>query len=156
MKCGAGSISKDDSLAACTEIGSGPKDCNVVTVSGGSWTVWCDPGKGIYVWATIEGLSQTSATECVGSIPHVDQDYAAFSISGGGSGGGGTVHQITSPPPLSSSATYELQRPTPTTAGQGTLVFGAKLAVKLAAGTSCRISNDSNSKLAAGFHIRWN
>ncbi|HEX7603275.1 MAG TPA: hypothetical protein VF316_16770 [Polyangiaceae bacterium] len=149
--CGTGAITEADALAACNEIGASPKNCDTVTVSGGKWTVWCDPGKAIYVWATIDGLSQTTATSCAGSVPFVDHVSSAFDISGGGVGGGGTVFQPTTPPPRSSSAEYELQRPTTATSGQGTLVIGARLAV----GVGCALTNDPTGNLVTGFHIQW-
>lgn len=145
--CGTGTITPVEALAACNGTASTPKDCMAVTFGAGSWTAWCNPGQEIYVWATMDGLSQTAATMCPSATPRFDQQAGRYELDGGGVGVGGFEQSGTDP----SSLTYELQNTTSATSGTGTLLLSALLA----SAPAC-ISYDANSLIVTGFPMHWN
>lgn len=131
-------------------IGVGPKDCDVVTISGGNWEAWCEPAKmQLYVWAEIDGAAQPAQGTCIPEF-----DGGARDVSPGGVGGAGSPHQVTFPmvsPNVSYEYTVAFGAPAPT--GSGIFGVTAKLAL-LKGGGICTYA-DPSAPVVAGFDVAW-
>jgi hypothetical protein len=99
-ECGSGTITEASSSTACMApnwvldsmllpdggMAMTPRDCGALSVTSGTWQVWCAP-KQIYLWARFNDVSNTGTlADCHGlSLLEVDEGVYAFA-SGGGNG----------------------------------------------------------------------
>ena len=148
--CGSGTFTQDDAHAACMNVGSGPKDCEAITIGSGNWQAWCEPAKmNIYFWAEIDGVEQTAPGGCIPWFLG-----GAYQIPGAGVGSAGTPHQVQFPE-VSPNVSYEymVHFSVPTASGSGILASSALIAV-VESGSICTFPVPNAVKVS-GFNVAW-
>lgn len=85
--CGSGNLTSEQATAGCgpvtwdgTMLGPfGASACGSTTITSGHWELWCDavtdpdagPSRTAYLFAELNGITQTATTTCAGSIPEL-------------------------------------------------------------------------------------
>jgi hypothetical protein len=142
--CGAGAFTQADAQSGCTAFGAGPKRCEVVTIGGGTWQAWCEPGKTkVYFWAQLAGADQVPK----GCVPKFV--IGGYDLSPGGSGGWGTVRQ--------DGATASLDGVLPITyqaSGVGALAARAQLGTPSGGSSPC-LYEDPSAPIVTAFNVTW-
>src|SRR5204862_162929 len=103
-----------------------PTACDAVTIGSGAWETWCLDGAPVYLWAQLEGVTQTMITDCANQppwIPSTEVLYPDGANDLGGWHGGNSYVLATHPESPSSTVVLEGELPgaETVTSGYGTI-----------------------------------
>jgi hypothetical protein len=169
-ECGSGTITQASSSTACMmpnwvldsmplpDGGTAmtPRDCSALTVTSGTWEVWCTSTE-VYLWARFNGVNDTgSLVDCHG-LSLIEIDEGVYSSGSGGGNGtqvatfeldGTEIAGLTPAMPEDMVITVTLDNPSGTAGSADLFVLGSLE-------DSCKMGAFDPETVLAGVTVTW-